>query len=101
MKFLDRFLATCAFALSTIMTATLFATFAAYGYAALGPYERDLIAAALGGPPSAAVSATTASASAAQPSDEPIVVEFNPITVIGRFRRLGKRLAQSPAPGAN
>ncbi len=101
MKSLDRFLATCAFVLSTIMSATLFATFAAYGYAALGPSERDLIAAAFGGPPSAAASATTASVSVAQRSDPPIVVKLNPITVIGRFRRLRQRLAQSPAPVAN
>jgi hypothetical protein len=101
MKFFDGFLVICAFALSIIMTATLFATFAAWGYAALGPYERDLIAAAVGGPPSAAASAITASASAAPVSDEPIVVEFEPITVIGHFRPVREHLAQSPAPVAN
>ncbi len=101
MKFFDHFLVICAFALSTIMTASLFATFAAWGYAALGPYERDLIAAAFGGPPSAAASVMPAGASVPQVSDESIVVEFEPITVIGHFRPAREHLAQSPAAVSN
>ncbi len=98
MKFFDGFLVICAFTLSTIMTATLFATFAAWAYAALGPYERDIIAAAAGGPPAAAASAARGNVSSAPGNDGAMVVEFEPITVIGhRHSADDRKFAQSPA----
>ncbi len=95
MKFLDGFLAMCAFALSTIMTATLYVTFIVWAYGALGPSEHELIAAAIGGPPAVVASAITANVSSTGTPDEPIVVEFEPITVIGHRGDAHEHLAQS------
>lgn len=97
MKFFDGFLVICAFALSTILTATLFATFSAWAYVALGPNERDIIAAATGGPPAAAASAARGNVSSAPGNEGAMVVEFEPITVIGHRHGVDDRkFAQSP-----
>ena len=100
MKFLDGFLAMCAFVLSTITTATLYVTFVTWVYGGFGPFAPEPVAATVG-PPAAAASATTANASVAQASDDPIEIRFEPITVIGHRGDANEHLAQSSTPVVN